>query len=178
MTLQRTVQITCLTLFLGLLISAAFRFVGWLPHDLFLRLDPAAALLTGLSARIWLGGFAAALAVLVAAGSLGAVAARAEEEDPRQELVERLLEYRRIKEAAQSLAEIDGMRPYEDVRVRKALANGGGMPSARESWWRAPRTGRAGTSFAVLPAIASGSRLMRPAISGRRCRRTGSVTWG
>ncbi len=31
-------------------------------------------------------------------------------EDPRQELVERLLEYRRIKEAAQSLAEIDGIR--------------------------------------------------------------------
>ena len=32
------------------------------------------------------------------------------EDDPRQELVERLLEYRRIKEAAQSLAEIDGIR--------------------------------------------------------------------
>ena len=31
-------------------------------------------------------------------------------EDPRQELVERLLEYRRLKEAAQSLAEIDGIR--------------------------------------------------------------------
>jgi segregation and condensation protein A len=31
-------------------------------------------------------------------------------EDPRQELVERLLEYRRIREAAQSLAEIDGIR--------------------------------------------------------------------
>ena len=31
-------------------------------------------------------------------------------EDPRQELVERLLEYRRMKEAAQSLAEIDGIR--------------------------------------------------------------------
>lgn len=32
------------------------------------------------------------------------------EEDPRQELVERLLEYRRMKEAAQSLAEIDSVR--------------------------------------------------------------------
>ncbi len=34
----------------------------------------------------------------------------ADGEDPRQELVERLLEYRRIKDAAQSLAEIDGIR--------------------------------------------------------------------
>jgi segregation and condensation protein A len=34
----------------------------------------------------------------------------AAEDDPRQELVERLLEYRRLKEAAQSLAELDRMR--------------------------------------------------------------------
>ncbi len=32
------------------------------------------------------------------------------EEDPRQELVDRLLEYRRLKEAAQSFAEVDRMR--------------------------------------------------------------------
>ncbi len=32
------------------------------------------------------------------------------EEDPREELVARLLEYRRLKEAAQSLAEIDNLR--------------------------------------------------------------------
>jgi len=32
------------------------------------------------------------------------------EEDPRQELVERLLEYRRLKEIAQSFAEVDRMR--------------------------------------------------------------------
>ena len=32
------------------------------------------------------------------------------EEDPRQELVARLLEYRRLKEAAQSLAEVDRLR--------------------------------------------------------------------
>lgn len=32
------------------------------------------------------------------------------EEDPRQDLVERLLEYRRIKEAAQSMAEVDRLR--------------------------------------------------------------------
>jgi segregation and condensation protein A len=32
------------------------------------------------------------------------------EEDPRQELVERLLEYRRLKEAAESFAEIDSVR--------------------------------------------------------------------
>ena len=71
MTFQRTVQVAGLTLFLGLLVSAAFRFVGWLPHDLFLRLDPSAALLTGLAARIWLGGFATALAVLAATVALG-----------------------------------------------------------------------------------------------------------
>lgn len=35
---------------------------------------------------------------------------KGEEEDPRQELVERLLEYRRLKEAAQSLAEIHSLR--------------------------------------------------------------------
>src|SRR5689334_7491541 len=32
------------------------------------------------------------------------------EEDPRQELVQRLLEYRRLKEVAQSFAELDRMR--------------------------------------------------------------------
>lgn len=32
------------------------------------------------------------------------------EEDPREELVQRLLEYRRLKEAAQSMAEIHGLR--------------------------------------------------------------------
>jgi segregation and condensation protein A len=32
------------------------------------------------------------------------------DEDPRQELVQRLLEYRRLKEAAQSLAEVDRLR--------------------------------------------------------------------
>lgn len=34
----------------------------------------------------------------------------AEEEDPREELVQRLLEYRRIKEAAQSLGEVESLR--------------------------------------------------------------------
>ena len=71
MTLQRTVQVIGLALFLLLLAGAAFRFAGWLPYDLFLKLDPAAALLTGLSARIWLGGFFAALAVLAATFVLG-----------------------------------------------------------------------------------------------------------
>jgi ferredoxin len=71
MNFQRTIQIICLTLFFLLLAGAAFRFTGWLPHDLFLRLDPAAALLTGLAARIWLGGFLAALAVLAATFVLG-----------------------------------------------------------------------------------------------------------
>jgi len=71
MTLQRTVQVASLILFILLLAGAAFRFAGWLPHDLFLQLDPAAALLTGLSARIWLGGFFAALSVLIATVVLG-----------------------------------------------------------------------------------------------------------
>ena len=33
-----------------------------------------------------------------------------EPEDPRRELIERLLEYQRLKEAAQTLAEVDGLR--------------------------------------------------------------------
>jgi segregation and condensation protein A len=36
--------------------------------------------------------------------------AKGGEEDPRQDLVERLLEYRRIKEAASTLAEVDSLR--------------------------------------------------------------------
>ena len=71
MTFQRTIQVISLMLFFLLLAGAAFRFTGWLPHDLFLRLDPAAAFLTGISARIWLGGFFAALAVLAATFVLG-----------------------------------------------------------------------------------------------------------
>lgn len=39
------------------------------------------------------------------------------EEDPREELVQRLLEYRRLKEAAQSLAEVHGVR--EGIWVRE-----------------------------------------------------------
>lgn len=35
---------------------------------------------------------------------------KGQEEDPRQDLVERLLEYRRIKEAASNLAEVDSLR--------------------------------------------------------------------
>ena len=45
----------------------------------------------------------------------------AAEEDPRQELVDRLLEYRRLKEAAQSLAEIDGIRHGVWTRPRQPL---------------------------------------------------------
>ncbi|MEO8503709.1 MAG: segregation/condensation protein A [Acidobacteriota bacterium] len=40
------------------------------------------------------------------------------EEDPRQELVQRLLEYRRLKEAAQALAEVDRVR--QGIWTRKA----------------------------------------------------------
>ncbi|MEM7356118.1 MAG: segregation/condensation protein A [Acidobacteriota bacterium] len=45
------------------------------------------------------------------------------EADPRQDLVERLLEYRRLKEAAQTLAEVDsqrrGMWPRQSDEVRR-----------------------------------------------------------
>jgi len=41
------------------------------------------------------------------------------EEDPRQELVQRLLEYRRLKEAAQSLAEVDRLRQGVWTRRRQ-----------------------------------------------------------
>ena len=71
MTLQRTVQVVSLALFLGLLINAGFGFAGWLPHDLFLRLDPAAALVTGVAARFWQGAFFAALVVLALTFVLG-----------------------------------------------------------------------------------------------------------
>jgi len=43
------------------------------------------------------------------------------EEDPRQELVQRLLEYRRIKEAAQSLAEVHSLRLGVWTRQRGRL---------------------------------------------------------
>jgi segregation and condensation protein A len=42
------------------------------------------------------------------------------EEDPRQELVERLLEYRRLKEAAQALAEVHRMRQGVWTRPRSS----------------------------------------------------------
>ncbi len=71
MTLQRTVQVIGLTLFLGLLVNAGFGFSGGLPHDLFLRLDPSAALVTGVAARYWQGAFVAALAVLAVTFLLG-----------------------------------------------------------------------------------------------------------
>jgi segregation and condensation protein A len=41
------------------------------------------------------------------------------EEDPRQELVQRLLEYRRLKEAAQTLAEVDRLRQGIWTRKRR-----------------------------------------------------------
>jgi segregation and condensation protein A len=44
------------------------------------------------------------------------------EDDPRQELVERLLEYRRLKEAAQSLAEVDRLRGGVWARRPQPLA--------------------------------------------------------
>lgn len=43
------------------------------------------------------------------------------EEDPRQELVQRLLEYRRIKDAAQSLAEVHSLRLGVWTRQRSKL---------------------------------------------------------
>jgi len=45
-------------------------------------------------------------------------------EDPRQELVERLLEYQKLKEAAQSLAEIHGVRQGVFTREPQPLPEG------------------------------------------------------
>ncbi|MDA8018433.1 MAG: segregation/condensation protein A [Thermoanaerobaculia bacterium] len=49
------------------------------------------------------------------------------DEDPRQDLVERLLEYRKLKEAAQSLAEVDsqrrGMWPRRTDELRRITAD-------------------------------------------------------
>lgn len=47
------------------------------------------------------------------------------EDDPREELVQRLLEYRRIKEAAQSLAEIHSLRSGVWTRRKQPLDLGG-----------------------------------------------------
>ena len=44
----------------------------------------------------------------------------APEEDPREELVQRLLEYRRLKEAAQTLAEVDRLRQGVWTRPKQA----------------------------------------------------------
>ncbi|HVS65778.1 MAG TPA: segregation/condensation protein A [Thermoanaerobaculia bacterium] len=47
-------------------------------------------------------------------------------EDPREELVRRLLEYQRIKEAAQTLAEVDAVRRGLWTRVQQPLPGGEG----------------------------------------------------
>lgn len=52
------------------------------------------------------------------------------DEDPRQELVERLLEYRRLKEAAQSLAEIESVR--QGIWLREAPPPDLGDPEPEE----------------------------------------------
>lgn len=52
--------------------------------------------------------------------SAGADGEPAADEDPRQELVQRLLEYRRLKEAAQALAEVDRVR--QGIWTRRAKA--------------------------------------------------------
>lgn len=54
------------------------------------------------------------------------------EEDPRQELVERLLEYRRLKEASQSLAEIHGLRLGIWTRESRPLSGEVGPPEDEE----------------------------------------------
>jgi segregation and condensation protein A len=56
------------------------------------------------------------------------------EEDPRQDLVERLLEYRRLKEVAQSLAEVDRLRVGVWTRRPQPLpaSAGGGEEEAVE----------------------------------------------
>lgn len=46
------------------------------------------------------------------------------DEDPRQELVQRLLEYRRLKEAAQTLAEVDRLRQGIWTRPKQSWRSG------------------------------------------------------
>ncbi len=53
MTVQRRVQYLTLALFVSLLGAAS---VAWVPADLFLHLDPSAALAAGLAARAWVAG--------------------------------------------------------------------------------------------------------------------------
>ncbi|MDP9121914.1 MAG: segregation/condensation protein A [Acidobacteriota bacterium] len=52
------------------------------------------------------------------------------EEDPRQELVERLLEYRRLKDAAQSMAEVDRLRT--GIWTRRPQPLPAGEPEAEQ----------------------------------------------
>lgn len=49
-----------------------------------------------------------------------------EPEDPRRELIERLLEYQRLKEAAQTLAEVDSLRHGLWTRGRRETVEAGG----------------------------------------------------
>ena len=90
------------------------------------------------------------------------------EEDPRQELVERLLEYRRLKEAAQSLAEVDRLRLGIWTRKPQPLP---GRPEDEERGDR-PRRG-----LALRPAgrLQAGPRRATTASTRRRssCQRRG-----
>jgi segregation and condensation protein A len=54
------------------------------------------------------------------------------EEDPREELVQRLLEYQRLKEAAQSLAEVDSLRTGVWTRPRQPLDLGPEVDASEE----------------------------------------------
>ena len=54
------------------------------------------------------------------------------EEDPRQELVQRLLEYRRLKEAAQALAEVDRLRQGVWTRPKQAWRGADGEEVSME----------------------------------------------
>ena len=71
--------------------------------------------------------------------------------DPRQELVQRLLEYRRIKEAAQALAEVDSVR--SGIWTRKGTELGSSPP--RRTTRRRPSTSaRSRSSTCCAPCTA------------------------
>ena len=72
--LQRCIQALSLALFFALLLLTVWPLAeSWLPHDLYLRLDPLVALLAPVTAREWLGRLAPGLAVIAASIVFGRI---------------------------------------------------------------------------------------------------------
>jgi len=65
--LRRSLQGLSLVAFFALFFTATYRLTGMVPHDLFLRADPLAALLILLTVPAAISAFAVSLAVVVSA---------------------------------------------------------------------------------------------------------------